>query len=85
MPEMRLVRVSGRQFASADRGALTVATRKHKPKLGSGKRFASLVEQLEKKGAKNPRALAAYIGRKKLGAKKMAKLAATGRKRKGIK
>jgi hypothetical protein len=52
-----------------------------KPKLGSGKRFASLTRKLSKKGASNPGALAAYIGRKKYGAKKMASLAAKGRKR----
>lgn len=52
-----------------------------KPKLGSGKRFASLTRKLSKKGTSNPGALAAYIGRKKYGAKKMASLAAKGRKR----
>lgn len=52
-----------------------------KPKLGSGKRFASLTRKLGKKGIKNPGALAATIGRKKYGAKKMASLAAKGRKR----
>lgn len=52
-----------------------------KPKLGSGKRFAQLKAKLSKKGIKNPGALAASIGRKKFGAKKMAKLSAKGRKR----
>lgn len=52
-----------------------------KPKLGSGKRFASLSKKLSKKGASNPGALAAYIGRKKYGAKKFAKLASSGRRR----
>lgn len=51
-----------------------------KPKLGSGKRFATLTKTLAKKGARNPKALAAYIGRKKYGAKKMAALSAKGRK-----
>lgn len=46
-----------------------------KPKLGSGKRFSNL----RKKGM-SP-ALAAWIGRKKYGAKKMAKLSAKGRKK----
>lgn len=50
-------------------------------KLGSGKRFAALKGKLAKKGATNPGALAAYIGRKKFGAKKMAKMSAAGRKR----
>ncbi len=53
-----------------------------KAKLGSGKRFKSLSRKLAKRGARNPKALAAYIGRKKYGKKKMAKMSAAGRKRK---
>lgn len=53
-----------------------------KAKLGSGKRFKALKSKLAAKGATNPGALAAYIGRKKLGNKKFAKLSAAGRKRK---
>lgn len=53
-----------------------------KAKLGSGKRFAALKSKLAKKpGVTNPGALAASIGRKKMGAKKMAKLSAMGRRR----
>mgnify|MGYP003603765585 CR=1 FL=1 len=52
-------------------------------KLGSGERFKALKGKLAKKGATNPAALAAYIGRKKYGAKKMARLSAGGRKGKG--
>lgn len=55
---------------------------KRKPKLGSGKRFASLKRSLARKGARNPGALAASIGRKKYGKKRMAKMSAAGRKRK---
>lgn len=51
-----------------------------KPPLGSGERFKQLTEKLEKQGAKNPKALAAFIGRKKYGAKKMQAMAAKGRK-----
>ncbi len=51
-----------------------------KPKLGSGKRFAQLTSKLSAKGAKNPKALAAWIGRKKYGAKKFGKLSAMGKK-----
>ena len=47
-----------------------------KPKLGSGGRFKSLSKKVGSK------ALAAWIGRKKYGAKKMAKMAAAGRRRK---
>jgi hypothetical protein len=51
-----------------------------KPKLGTGKRFASLKGKLASKGATNPGALAAFIGRKKFGAKKFASLAKGGKK-----
>lgn len=53
-------------------------------KLGSGKRFAKLENSLaHEKGIKNPGALAASIGREKYGNKKMAKLSAHGRARRG--
>ncbi len=48
--------------------------KKKKPKLGTGKRFKQLSSKLKKKGAKDPKALAAWIGRKKYGPKKFAKL-----------
>lgn len=50
-------------------------------KLGMGGRFAKLKASLSKKGIKNPAALAASIGRKKYGAKKMASMAAKGKNR----
>lgn len=53
-----------------------------KPKLGTGERFKELAEKVRAKGAKNPKALAAYIGRKKYGKKKFAKLGSKGRKKK---
>ena len=59
-----------------------MAARKRKPKLGSGKRFSSLSRSLKRKGVRNPNAVAASIGRKKYGKKRMAKMSATGRKRK---
>lgn len=52
-----------------------------KPKLGSGGRFKQLEGKLAAKGATNPAALAAFIGRKKFGKKKFAKLSAGGRKK----
>ena len=53
-----------------------------KAKLGSGARFAALKSKLgARKGVTNPGALAAYIGRKKYGASKMASMAAKGRKK----
>lgn len=48
--------------------------KKHKPKLGTGARFHQLEGQLAAKGANNPAALAAYIGRKKYGASRFAAL-----------
>lgn len=52
-----------------------------KMRLGGGGRFEKLVGQLEKKGVKDPGALAAAIGRKKYGSKKFQSLAAKGRRR----
>ena len=54
-----------------------------KAKLGSGTRFAALKKKLSgRKGVTDPGALAASIGRKKYGAKKFAKLATAGKKKK---
>jgi hypothetical protein len=52
-----------------------------KPKLGTGARFKKLQGKLGRKGVKNTGALAAWIGRKKWGTGKMAKMSAAGRKR----
>lgn len=54
-----------------------------KPKLGTGKRFSNLKRKLAAKGATNPGALAAFIGRKKWGTKKFARLSAGGRRKRG--
>ena len=53
-------------------------------KLGSGKRFAALSKSIEAEGksTEQAKAIAASIGRKKYGAKRMAKMSAAGRKRK---
>lgn len=58
-----------------------MAAKKKMPKLGTGKRFAAITASARKSGAKNPAAVAAAAGRKKFGAAKMAKMAATGRRR----
>lgn len=50
-----------------------------KAKLGTGARFAALEAKLAARGAHDPAALAAYIGRKKEGKKKFAKLGAHGK------
>lgn len=54
---------------------------KKKPKLGTGKRFKAVEASARKSGARDPNAVAAAVGRKKHGAKKMAKMAAAGRRR----
>ena len=53
-----------------------------KAKLGAGTRFKNLTKKLAAKGAKAPKALAAWIGAKKWGQKKMTKMALAGKKKK---
>jgi len=48
------------------------------PPLGSGGRFAALEGKLAARGARNPAALAAFIGRRKYGKKGMAALSSKG-------
>jgi hypothetical protein len=57
-----------------------MAAKKKKPKLGTGARFKAVAASA--RGARDPKAVAAAIGRKKYGAKRMAKMAAAGRRRK---
>lgn len=52
-----------------------------KAKLGTGKRFDALEKSIAAGGARNPGAVAASIGRKKYGAKKMGRMSAKGRKK----
>lgn len=54
-------------------------------KPGGGGRFEKLTAELKAKGAKNPKALAAWIGRKKYKKKRFQKMAAVGRKRAALK
>jgi hypothetical protein len=58
-----------------------ISGKKKAPKLGSGKRFKKLANNLARKGIRDPDALAASIGRKKFGNKKMENLAKKGRER----
>ena len=51
-------------------------------KPGGGGRFKKLVSELRGKGAEDPKALAASIGRKKYGKAAFQKMAAAGKKRK---
>jgi hypothetical protein len=53
-----------------------------RPKLGSGERFKKLKASLARKpGVKDPGALAAAIGNKKWGQKRMTQMAQAGKKR----
>lgn len=51
-----------------------------KAPLGQGGRFAALEKKVKAGGAKDAAAVAASVGRKKYGAKKMQQMAAKGRK-----
>lgn len=53
-----------------------------KAKLGSGTRFKAVEKSAAKSGATNPAAVAATVGIKKYGAKKMEKMAKAGKKHK---
>ena len=50
-------------------------------KLGGGGRFKALEGKLSRKGVRDPGAVAAKIGREKYGARKMAQMAARGKRR----
>lgn len=54
-----------------------------KAKLGSGARFKALTKKIQKSGksAESAKKIAASVGRKKYGNKKMSKMAAAGRKK----
>ena len=52
-----------------------------KAKLGTGARFKALTAKLKTQGVKDPKALAASIGRKKYGKAKFQKMAAAGKKK----
>lgn len=69
-------------FEALDGGPGPAASRA--AKLGSGARFKALQASLAAKGAHDPGALAAYIGRKKLGKGKFTALAAKARKGGGM-
>lgn len=64
------------------RAAATASMKATKGKpLGEGSRFKALEKSAKMRGAENPAALAAAIGRKKHGAAKMASMAAAGKKK----
>lgn len=51
------------------------------PKIGSGKRFKNLANQMAREGVNDPDAVAASIGIKKFSKDKMAKMAQAGKNR----
>ena len=51
------------------------------PRLGSGKRFKTLANKMAREGVNDPDAVAAAIGRKKYGNKKMQSMAEKGKER----
>jgi len=53
-----------------------------KARLGSGARFKAVERAAARSGARNPAAVAAAAGIKKYGKRKMARMAAAGRRRK---
>ena len=70
--------------ASAAERKQAGAKMKNGGKLGSGARFAALKSKIQSKGGKSAKAagaIAASIGRKKYGAKKMTAMAVAGRKK----
>lgn len=68
-------------FASKPKsGDRQVKTTTKQPPLGSGARFSNLVSSLSNRGASDPKRLAAFIGQRKYGSKKMSKMAANNRK-----
>ena len=81
--EAALAEETGTAAASADTDILAMETEEGQglvtveaaAKLGTGARFAALTSKLAAKGAKAPKALAAWIGRKKFGKAKFAGLA----------
>ncbi|HEX7246406.1 MAG TPA: hypothetical protein VF245_12675 [Solirubrobacterales bacterium] len=56
-----------------------IGAKPKKPPLGSGERFRQLEGSLSRKGVRDPGALAAWIGRRKFGAKRFNALSRGGR------
>lgn len=76
--EMPMSRDSMRMHIAAQKRAQRTA------KLGSGERFAALKKSIAARGGvRDPAAVAASIGRKKLGAARFQRLAVAAKRRKG--
>jgi HK97 family phage prohead protease len=83
LPDLTGLDVHHFEAAAKADGEPDMPAQRAMPKLGSGARFAKLKSSLAAKGAKNPGALAAWIGRRKFGKKKFAGLAAKARGKAG--
>jgi HK97 family phage prohead protease len=81
LPDLTGLGVHHFEQAAADMGMAPSVdpAQRAAPKLGSGARFAKLKSSLAAKGASDPGALAAWIGRRKFGKAKFGKLAAKAR------
>src|SRR5260370_8448146 len=76
LPDMTGLQVHHLDAAAQEMGEVPAdePSQRAMPKLGTGKRFAQLKSSLAAKGAHDPGALAAYIGRRKFGKAKFAKI-----------
>ena len=79
LPDLRGLDVGHFETAAAEAGEPPAPVQRAAPKLGTGARFAKLKSSLAAKGASDPGALAAWIGRRKYGKAKFAKLASKAR------
>ena len=64
------------------RAARQQYARASKKPLGEGSRFKAIVKAAKLGGAREPEAVAAAVGRKKYGQKKMTRMAVAGKKKK---
>ena len=58
-----------------------IGVARHGDSMKKKSKFSKLATQLKKEGADDPKALAAWIGRKKLGAKEFIRRSVAGRKK----
>jgi len=81
LPDLAGVTVEDLEAALAEETGVAASkpVKAKKAKLGTGARFAALKSSLAKKGASDPGALAAWIGRKKFGKARFHKLASKAR------
>lgn len=80
MPKPKTSGEAGKKYADGGK-VRSKAKPNSKAPLGQGGRFAAVERAAAKSGARNPAAVAAAVGRKKYGSRRMAKMAAAGRKR----